>query len=497
MMQVFNPYLPLDEYVPDGEPHVFDGRLYIYGSHDRANGEKYCEDDYVTWSAPVDNLKDWRFEGIIYRKEQDPSNADGQLQLWAPDVTQGPDGRYYLYYCLSFYPEIGVAVSDSPSGPFAFYAHVKYPPSIRSGKTLNEHMPFDPAVLCDDDGRVYLYYGFSRKRDVFLLSDPDDPSLADADAGTKKMMEQVRNMVLSDGAMAVELEPDMCTVKANPHLLIPGRLLADGTGFEDHAFFEASSIRKVGSRYYFVYSSELSHELCYATSDSPLSGFTYGGTVVSIGDIGLSGRGKPVYTLGNTHGGIVEANGQWYVFYHHPTNGTEFSRQGCAEPITFRPDGHIDQVATTSCGLNGGPLLAQGTYPSAIACHLTSPDTRDTIDYHDPVMKAQAMVVNHDGTIYIDQIKNGSIAGYKYFALAGGDVITLRLKGRGSAQVVLSLDEDGTRLIGKGSLTLTDTWQPLSIATNAPSGVAALYFTFWGEDLCCAFQDFQFDGPPA
>lgn len=108
MEQIFNPYLPLTEYVPDGEPHVFDGRIYIYGSHDKADGKVYCEQDYVTWSAPVDDPKDWRYEGVIYRKDQDPSNADGKMQLWAPDVTKGPDGRYYLYYCFSFYPEIGV-----------------------------------------------------------------------------------------------------------------------------------------------------------------------------------------------------------------------------------------------------------------------------------------------------------------------------------------------------------------------------------------------------
>ena len=96
MEQVFNPYLPLCEYVPDGEPHVFDGRVYVYGSHDKAHGVKYCEGDYVTWSAPVDDLKDWRYEGVIYRRTQDPSNADDRFQLWAPDVTKGPDGRYYL-----------------------------------------------------------------------------------------------------------------------------------------------------------------------------------------------------------------------------------------------------------------------------------------------------------------------------------------------------------------------------------------------------------------
>ena len=62
--QVFNPYLPSYEYIPDGEPRVFDGRLYIYGSHDRFNGAVYCANDYVCWSAPEDDLSDWRYEEI-------------------------------------------------------------------------------------------------------------------------------------------------------------------------------------------------------------------------------------------------------------------------------------------------------------------------------------------------------------------------------------------------------------------------------------------------
>lgn len=72
--QAFNPYLPSFEYVPDGEPHVFGERIYIFGSHDRFDGKGFCLNDYVSYSAPVDDLTDWRYEGVIYRKEQDPEN---------------------------------------------------------------------------------------------------------------------------------------------------------------------------------------------------------------------------------------------------------------------------------------------------------------------------------------------------------------------------------------------------------------------------------------
>lgn len=96
-----NPYLPSWEYVPDGEPHVFGKRVYIYGSHDRFAGYAFCQNDYVCWSAPVDDLTDWQYEGIIYTRAEAAHNEDGRQCLYAPDVTCGPDGRYYLYYALN------------------------------------------------------------------------------------------------------------------------------------------------------------------------------------------------------------------------------------------------------------------------------------------------------------------------------------------------------------------------------------------------------------
>lgn len=489
MKQVFNPYLPLCEYVPDGEPHVFDGRVYVYGSHDKAHGVKYCEGDYVTWSAPVDNLKDWRYEGVIYRRTQDPSNADDRFQLWAPDVTKGPDGRYYLYYCFSFYPEIGVAVADSPAGPFEFYGHVKYPAHLYGGKELNEHLPFDPAVLTDDDGRVYLYYGFAGKPGMKL---PDFKKLRELgiEKITPEIMEQI-GVEMSPGGMAVELEADMLTMKAEPHMCFPSAKNSAGTGFEGHGFYEASSIRKVGGKYYFVYSSELSHELSYAVSDRPLEGYVYGGALVSNGDIGLNGRTEPVNTLGNNHGGMVQIGEDWYIFYHRQTNGTEFSRQGCAEKLTIQPDGSIAQVEITSCGLNGGPLAAQGTYPASIACHLTSKKTMRRIDYRDPVMREQTRITEADREQYITQIEDGTRVGYKYFACKGAVAIALELRGTLQGQVTVSLDEAQTQIVGETALTLAEKWQTVEIPVEIADGTHALYFTFSGEGAA-DFRRFSF-----
>ena len=119
--QAFNPYLPSWEYTPDCEPYVFGDRVYSYGSHDRFNSLMYCLNDYVCYSAPVDDLSDWRYEGVIYKKTDDPLNKEGLACLYAPDVTQGSDGRYYLYYVLDHVSVVSVAVSDTPAGRYEFY----------------------------------------------------------------------------------------------------------------------------------------------------------------------------------------------------------------------------------------------------------------------------------------------------------------------------------------------------------------------------------------
>lgn len=483
MEQIYNPYLPLTEHIPDGEPHLFGDRVYIYGSHDKANGGVYCEDHYTVWSAPKDNLKDWRCEGTSYMRAQDPTNATDHLQLWAPDVTQGPDGRYYLYYCFSFNPEIGVAVSDYPAGPFEFYGHVKYPESLHGGKTLNEYMPFDPAVLTDDDHRVYLYYGFcpAEEKEIkeILLSEEEIKELPE---DVQAMVRKIQAVPFGENSMVVELMPDMLTVKEEPRVLIPGGHHTKGTGFEGHGFFEASSIRKIKGKYYFVYSSHKSHELCYATSDYPDRAFKYGGILVSNGDVGLNGRTMPVYPMGNNHGGLLEVGDDVYIFYHRQTNGTEASRQGCAEKVKIQPDGSIAQVEITSCGLNGAPLAASGSYPAGIACHLTDPTTQVFIDYQNPVMETQVRIVEQQNQVFITGIKDETQIGYKYFDFNTDTNLALEIKGTFDGKVKVTTDVDGKDVIGTAEIhNDSDEWHMSSLPLNVKAGVHALYLFFNGE----------------
>ena len=337
-----NPYLPSWEYIPDGEPHVFDGRIYVYGSHDLFNGWVYCLGDYVCWSAPEEDLSDWRYEGVIYRKTQDPDNREGDQCLYAPDVTRGPDGRYYLYYVLDHQDIVSVAVCDSPAGQYAYYGHVHYPDGTLLGMKPGDDPQFDPAVLTEGDS-TYLYTG-----------------------GVCFRFEKEKG-----GAMGTRLDKDMLTVLEGPVFVVPSAKTSRGTGFEDHEFFEASSIRRFGDLYYFVYSSVWMNELCYAVSPTPLGRFTYGGVLVSNCDYGIGGwkePGKKTTVGGNNHGGLVEAAGQRYIFYHRHTNGTEFSRQGCMEKLTVLPDGSMPQVEMTSSG--GAPFEGRGEFPAYLACNL-------------------------------------------------------------------------------------------------------------------------------
>lgn len=489
MEQVYNPYLPLTEYIPDGEPHVFGDRVYIYGSHDRAGGKVYCEQHYQVWSAPVTNLRDWRNEGVSYLRTQDPSNADDSLQLWAPDVTQGPDGRYYLYYCFNFLPEVGVAVSDHPAGPFQFYGHVHH----SDGRLLQEGFVFDPAVLTDDDGRVYLYYGFApAKEKEMKVPTFTEEELSQMPVEDQEYFRAIMSAHLGENSMVVELEQDMLTVKGEPRVLIPGGKHTDGTGFEEHGFFEASSIRKLGGKYYFVYSSHKSHELCYATSDRPDVGFVYGGTIISNGDIGLDGRDTPVWPLGNNHGGLVQVGGEVYIFYHRQTNGTETSRQGCAEKVRIEANGSIAQVPMTSCGLNGQALAASGSYPAGIACHLTDPTVVNKIDYFDPMMKEQIRVTEEQNQSFITGIKDNSTVGYKYFQFTGADMLALELRGHFAGSINISHDVQGKASIGEYEVGLnSDNWAMHIIPISPKKGEHPIYLHFKGEGIV-DFKTFAF-----
>ena len=455
--QAVNPYLPSWEYIPDGEPYVFGDRIYVYGSHDRYDGETFCLGDYVCWSAPLDDLGNWKYEGVIFPKTDDPLNPDGHMCLYAPDVTQGPDGRYYLYYVLDKVSVVSVAVCDTPAGRYRFLGYVHYPDGTRLGEKEGDEPQFDPGVLTEGD-ETYLYTGFCPGGD------------------------RSRH-----GAMMTVLEPDMLTIRRAPCFVAPGCCYSLGTEFEGHAFFEAPSIRKWKDLYYFIYSSEVMHELCYAVGERPDGPFRYGGVIISNCDLHIDSYKDPDVSTAygaNNHGSIVQIGKDWYIFYHRHTNDTWYSRQGCAEKLEISPEGKIRQAEMTSCGLNGGPLCDQGEYPSYIVCNLM--DEKHFGDKKAVYVEDGAPTVVQEGgdndrvNGYITHIRDGVTAGFKYFAMEKASGLRVWTKGYYHGKIEIRTEWNGP-VIGVIEGDGSNIWTAHSCGFEPLTGTFALYLTYRGE----------------
>lgn len=318
------------------------------------------------------------------------------------------------------------------------------------------------------------------------------------------------------GAMVTVLGKDMITIEEEPKIIVPGveytlseeKILKEKEkltsecpyelcdiknweNFKDHAFFEASSIRKIEDTYYFIYSCYLTGDLCYATSKYPDNGFVFRGVIISNVDYNISTY-KPAEMIvnyqGNNHGGIEKINGQWYIFYHRQTNATSYSRQGCAEKIEIEKDGSIPQVEITSCGLNDGPLLGKGEYPAYIACHLFTENsgkieqdgilkiTQDGRDGEDgnPIEGINKV----EDSSYITGIKGNAVIGFKYFDFKGVTKITIKTRAALLGTFEVRTKWDG-EVIGKIKINeVSNYWEEHSADIKIPDGVSALYLKY-------------------
>ncbi len=469
-----NPYLPEYEYIPDGEPHVFGSRVYVYGSHDRFDGEQMCMNDYVCYSADISDLANWRYEGVIYRSNQDPRMAAGNRHLWAPDVIQGKDGKFYLYYCPDGDAEsIGVAICDTPAGKYMFYGLVQDSEGIPIGKRPQDTDPFDPAVFMDDDGTVYLYSGNGP-----LLKEypPQFAHLAPTET--------------AKGCAVMVLGDDMLTIKAEPKLLIPHVKQADGTSFEQHPFFEASSVRKIRGKYYLVYSSNKLHELCYAVSDYPDRGFVYGGVLIS--NVDMLENNESSYAknaISNNHGSILELNENYYIFYHRATNNKGHSRQGCAEQLHILEDGKILQAEMTSNGMEP-PFQKRGRYPASCVCHLYRLDrkarglleqvgndlpylTQDGPDYQPEEGESAPRQ-------YIANLRDRSVAEFRYFEVPGVKQIRLTLRGDDGG-VILLRQNPGSEPFARIVTNRSDGWSDCTVSLSESVDLKSLCICYEGS----------------
>lgn len=528
LMTPGNPYLPLWEHIPDGEPYVFDDpdqpgrqRVYIYGSHDSRITD-YCGRELVVWSAPTDSLHQWRYDGVILRVDR---NANDELLdsagladvLFAPDVTMVEDSTgqktYYLYPNDQHGGRNGlVAKSNRPDGPFTVCNWSEKDPNVTEGV-----LAFDPAVMVDDDGRVYGYWGFGH-------------------------------------SMAAELDPKtMATVKPGTKVvdgMIPGYQEQPGNEFR---FFEASSIRKIKDKYVFIYSRwtadgeyglpESNYTLAYAYGDHPLGPWTYGGTIIDGRGREISEQGDTIASAtvnGNTHGSICEIGGQWYVFYHRQCGLDEFSRQAMVAPITVKVEEgaggkvEISEAEYTSEGfaLEGldplerhsagiacwytGPKPAEHNWPKKIfygSYVATSYGTTDRAISKEALESQEKYGAPYDlqyNTNYVVNNTAGSIVGYKYFNFTetnGEDdlQLLLRLTPEGVDGTITVMadrpwESQGGVKVGSFDLKADMPKTSTEVAIDVPvlaemTGKHALFFVFSSktkEKSICTLEDFAF-----
>lgn len=478
-----NPYLPEWEHIPDGEPYVFEDpehpgkeRIYIYGSHDTSK-TSYCGPDLTVWSAPVEDLTDWRCDGVIFEY----SSGTKKDTMYAPDVAvvNESDGSktYYLYpNDQTTKRNSMVCKSKSPIGPFE-------PINLNSDTDPSSTgvMGFDPAVFVDDDGRVYGYWGFHKA------------SMAELDPAT------------------------MATVK-------PGTSIIDDAflDYEDDdqiRFFEASSMRKINDKYIFIYSRKTQDgefglgkstaTLAYLYSDNPLGPWTYGGTIIDARGRNTDSEGNTFAALAatNTHGSLAQVNGQWYIFYHRSINNDGgYSRQGMAEPvdITFTEDGKvkISEAEVTSEGMEMNGLDPFKLYSAGISCYTTGGSY------------IQATWDKNDIGGAVSNNKNGAIVGYKYFNFTNfckekKDCLNLRINYTGTGNdgiIKVRLDSPytdgkdlGTISVEKSDSQIAPVTKILSIdPEKIEPGKHALYFLFEtsSESSLCSLNSFQFSTEP-
>lgn len=506
-----NPYLPLWEHLPDGEPRVFEDpdnpgkmRAYIIGSHD-VTYKSYCGNDIRIWSAPVENLTDWRDEGPVFSHY-----VNGKWDtMFAPDLVEVKDkttGKktYWLYPHSRGWRRVPmVCKGDRPDGPFT-------PVNLNADGTAcvdGSIIDFDPSVFVENitdkkapdfarGFRAYVFYGF-RHSTAFEL-DPDN-------------MYAVRpNTQIHD--YFIPASERYGVIRDPKGTQYPALYKGQNPG--EFNFFEASSIRQVGNKYVMVFSGysgpdyglgSTNSALRYAYGDSPLGPWRSGGVLVDSRGVVPNEDGTHLVGMNaahNTHGSLQEINGQWYVFYHRPPRGFGFARQAMVAPVKIEWDkkavakgGQVRIVAydpysrnnewtaeasdgtkytgaeVTSEGFHIFGLPPYAYYSAGIACYMSDQQwLQDNFDVWNNSMD-------------LANIPNGGIVGFKYFGFGG-----LAKASKGINAFNGTKNGDGTKLClnltpkGKGAFRIhvmldgpysNATWQGKEIAVVDVKGDAA------------------------
>ncbi len=441
-----NPYLPLWEHLPDGEPRVFEDpdnpgkyRAYIIGSHD-VRFTSYCGPDIRMWSAPVEDLSGWRDEGPIFTYY-----IEGQWDvMYAPDLVEvrRKDGtkEYYLYpHSRGRNREAMVARSNRPDGPYTILNLTEDGTRTLPGSIMG----FDPAVYIEyvtdpndpdfDIGfRAYGYWGFQRS----FAAQLDQNTMYSLRPGT-----QIINYFIPASSRYGAIRDPEGTVYPHIH---PDQDLGSFN------YFEASSIRKIGNKYVTVFSGysgpdygmgSSNSTLRYAYGDSPLGPWKSGGVLVDSRAPVLNQDGSGLLATSgghNTHGSLELINGQWYAFYHRPPRNFGYARQPMVAPVTIQWDEKsVAQGGTVTIRAydpftpnkvwtakdnrgyeyTGAEVTSEGFhiygldpyqyYSAGYACYLS-----------DVSLKQDSWDI-WDNNMPITNVKNGHIIGYKYFGFGG------------------------------------------------------------------------------
>ncbi|AOZ99825.1 glycoside hydrolase family 43 protein [Flavobacterium commune] len=304
-------------YTADPSAHVFNGKIYIYPSHDidagipfNDNGDHFGMEDYhvismesVT-SEAVDN-------GLALHVDDVPW---AERQMWAPDAAH-KNGKYYLYFPAKRANgifQIGVAISDSPIGPF-----------LPEPEAINRSYSIDPAVFEDEDGKYYMYFGgiwggqLQKYRNNKYAEENEEPSADEAALGP------IVALLTDDMKEFAEEPKEIKILDENGEEILAGD--------NERRFFEASWVHKYNGKYYFSYSTGDTHFICYATGDNPYGPFTYQGIIL-----------KPVIGW-TSHHSICEVEGKWYLFYHDSSlsKGVTHLRSIKVTEITYNEDDTI------------------------------------------------------------------------------------------------------------------------------------------------------------
>ncbi|MDH6310128.1 hypothetical protein M2451_003020 [Dysgonomonas sp. PFB1-18] len=314
-------YLFPKDYMADPSVHVFEGKIYIYPSHDwesevpeNDNGDHFNMKDYHVFSLDDVENGEVTDHGVVLAVEDIPWAG---RQLWDCDVAFR-NGKYYMYFPLKDRNDIfrlGVAISDKPYGPF-----------IPQENPIKGSYSIDPAVLDDGDGNFYMYFGglwggqLQRYRNNKALECAHLPE-GDELALCGKIVR------LSDDMLDFAEEPkDVVILDENGKPLL-------GSDTE-RRFFEASWVHKYKGKYYYSYSTGDTHRICYAIGDNPYGPFTYKGVILT-----------PVIGW-TTHHSIVEYKGKWYLFHHDsaPSAGRTWLRSMKVIELEYNEDGTIKTI---------------------------------------------------------------------------------------------------------------------------------------------------------